>query len=84
MGRMSNTQFLGFQKEVEKLETRLKGVYVTSYSLSGSGAAESQFSECYKDCHNSFPGTGGGNGFNRFACKIGCFAEAAGGGNGNN
>lgn len=43
------------------------------------GNLDAQFSDYYPECHNSFPGWGGGAGVNRFARKFGCFVEGTGG-----
>ncbi|GAB5553924.1 MAG: hypothetical protein Sapg2KO_35150 [Saprospiraceae bacterium] len=88
-GRMSSAQYANMEAKFAKLEKDLdkyiaqnsprKPASRTFASNSGGGNQGSEFSECFKDCHNSFPGIGGGAGANRFACKFGCFVEATGG-----
>lgn len=92
-GRISPDQYANLESNFAKLEKDLDR-YIAQHSPnrsasrrfasnSGGDLEGSRFSECFKDCHNSFPGTGGGNGANRFACKLGCFVEASGGAGGN-
>lgn len=88
-GRMSNDQYASMEAKFAKLEKDLDRYIAQNSprqpasrkfaSNSGGGNEGSEFSECFKDCHNSFPGIGGGAGANRFACKFGCFVEATGG-----
>lgn len=83
-GQMSNDQYANLETNFNRLEKDLDN-YIAQYnrsragSLSAGSQSGSDFSDCFKDCHNNFPGTGGGMGANRFACKLGCFVEAAGG-----
>ncbi|MEM6378314.1 MAG: hypothetical protein AAF705_08880 [Bacteroidota bacterium] len=94
-GRISNDQYANLETNFARLEKDLDRLIAhqnrsrsrasaTQFAGNGIGLQGSRFSECFKDCHNSYPGTGGGNGANRFACKLGCFVEAGGGGNGGN
>jgi hypothetical protein len=87
-GQVSNDQYANLETNFARLEKDLDS-YIAHHnrsragSLSAGGQTGSGFSDCFKDCHNSFPGSGGGAGANRFACKLGCFVEAAGGAGGN-
>ena len=94
-GAISNDQYANMETNFAKLEKDLDRLIAhqgrsrsravgTQFASNSTDQLGSRFSECFKDCHNSFPGTGGGAGANRFACKLGCFVEASGGANGGN
>lgn len=76
-GNVNGTQYKKLQADFVQLNKDLD-LYIRYHTRGESG---SQFSDCYTDCHQGFPGWGGGAGANRFACKFGCFVEATGGRN---
>lgn len=41
-------------------------------SLANAGGSSEGKGACMKECGDNFPGTGGGNGANRLACKLSC------------
>lgn len=51
-----------------KLENRADKFAIVAGTSEGIGA-------CMSECADYFPGTGGGNGINRAACKIGCLVH---------
>lgn len=80
------TDFRGLNKKLINAKTgnnKLAKKYLTRYSKlerrADSFAARSGGSEgigaCMSECGDYFPGTGGGNGVNRVACKIGCLVH---------
>ncbi len=73
-GNVNTAQYKQLQADFSRLNKDLD-MYIRAHSRRDG----SQFSDCYTDCHQSFPGIGGGAGANRFACKFGCFVEATGG-----
>ena len=80
-GNVNGAQYKKLQSDFIKLNKDLDRYIQFHLRQPGGRNLGSRFSECFKDCHESFPGTGGGNGANRFACKLGCFVEASGGRN---
>lgn len=55
----------GFVRRYVQVENEIDGLTSAGGTSEGKGA-------CMKECADSFPGTGGGNGANRIACKLSC------------
>ena len=69
---MSNSQYQGFQRELETLEGQLNQ-FANGTSPASGEPAPGTVGACHKSCHDAFgDGFGGGKGWNRFVCKIGC------------
>lgn len=54
-----------FVGQYQEIENQIDQFGVDGDTLEGKGA-------CMKECADNFPGTGGGNGANRIACKLSC------------
>jgi hypothetical protein len=72
-GRIDFDQALDFQ---QRMKTTVRGLD----NLTFGGPAGSGIAGCMQDCDTTYPGTGGGNGWNRFICKTACLIH--GGDNG--
>ncbi len=59
---MSKSQYDGFQRELGKIEA----------NLDSQTQSQQAPHTCHGKCAADFPGWGGGKGWQRFVCKIGC------------
>lgn len=66
---MSSSQLEGYKRELGKLETDLDKILGNStVPTAGSQTPHT----CHGKCAADFPGWGGGKGWQRFICKLGC------------
>jgi hypothetical protein len=70
---------IGFD-QAQAFEVKMEGIVGGLDRLAWGGSSGSGIAGCMQDCGNAFPGTGGGNGWNRFVCKAACLVH--GGDNG--
>ncbi|MBL7798655.1 MAG: hypothetical protein JNJ90_19315 [Saprospiraceae bacterium] len=61
---MSKSQYEGFQRELGKIEANLDSQSQTQ--------SQQTPHTCHGKCAADFPGWGGGKGWQRFICKLGC------------
>lgn len=64
--KMTESQYQGFQRELQALCVRLDKIDSQSGGTAGGPAG------CMQECDAAYPGWGGGKGWNRFWCKTAC------------
>ena len=81
--KLLNTRFNKLNRKIintKKADEQLIASFVAQYNeietqadsfANASGTSEGK-GKCMKECGTCFPGTGGGNGANRLACKLSC------------
>ena len=62
---MSDSQYQGFQRELQTLGGKLDRIAASMGSTNGPAG-------CMTECDGAYPGWGGGKGWNRFWCKAAC------------
>jgi hypothetical protein len=68
-GKIDPDTEAAFDKEMSALIMSMDQLLITSISTGGDAAGPAA---CMMECDSSYPGLGGGNGWNRFWCKSAC------------
>lgn len=69
---MTTAQYANYQSQLSKVEIDLNKILGNSTVPTGA-PAPGTVGACHKSCHDAFGnGLGGGKGWNRFVCKLGC------------
>jgi len=69
--KMSDSQYQGFQRELQTLAGKLDKLDSQLPSTAGPAG-------CMKECDGAYSGWGGGKGWNRFWCKAACIKVKVG------
>jgi hypothetical protein len=68
-GNLTTSQTLSFNRQLMQLEGALDLTFDATNGTSGNPPLT-----CHGRCESDFPGTGGGQGWKRFVCKMGCIS----------